>query len=125
MDTGAQHLIHTYMYMCLPVGLLPCLGVIALSTACTDPGGASTPNAASARGAVAPESPNGRAMESLFQHFEQEGYQRVMRNGQTVFCRKQIMLSSRTPAVLRETCATASELQLAEQPKGRRTDVLK
>lgn len=107
--------------MHLSIGLLACFGATTLSVACTHPSAASS--ATSTRAAAASESPNGPRMESLLQHFEQEGYEPVMRNGQIVYCRNQMILGSQTP--VRKTCATASELRLEEQPKGRRTDVFK
>jgi hypothetical protein len=101
--------------MRIAVGLLACLGVVALTSALADP---PAENAAAATATPAPSSPapaaSGKAeLDKDTQHFLAEGYKPEMHGGEQLYCRKETALGSRLAPV--KSCGTIEQLKLAEQ----------
>jgi hypothetical protein len=120
--------------MRIAVGLLAALSAGALTSALADPPAEAVPATTAAPAAPPPAAPAPAAatpaataeataadqtvlikaqIEKDTQHFLAEGYKPEMRNGEQIYCKKEIALGSRLSTV--KTCGTLEQLKLNEQ----------
>ena len=94
----------------LPVGVLTCLGVGAMSLALADPPAASPAPSTAGRAAAARREV--WTTDYYEKHFLAEGYKMELHNGEKMFCRMEEPPGSRLEA--RKVCSTLDQLKATE-----------